>query len=142
MTCTCQMCGQALFGGMSAITLTVPATLEEDQKSRAVGDIADFDLLAARVAQHINEHHRRQAQEMSAVMFLAGKVYAMTYAESSTEPNFKKLRVSWRKAIMSQLFEGRDDDDQAAVEAPAAGSAAAPAGEASNEKKSVRNASI
>lgn len=141
MTGTCQLCGQTLFGGMSTITLNPGATEEEHQKSQALADISDFDLLASRVAQHINEHHRREAQEMSAVMFLAGKVYAMTYGESSTEPNFKKLRVSWRKAIMAQLFESRDDD-QAAGETPAAGDSAAPAGEASNEKKSVRNDSI
>lgn len=142
MTCTCQLCGQPLFGGMSTIMLDPGGTPEEHQKSQALADIADFDLLAARVAQHINEHHkRREAQEMSAVMFLAGKVYAMTYGESSTEPNFKKLRVAWRKAIMAQLFESRDDD-QGADEAPAAGDSAAPAGEASNEKKSVRNNSI
>jgi hypothetical protein len=111
----------------------------------AIAEISTFDLLAGRMSEHLNEH-AEQAAEMMAVMYLAGKVYAMTWAESpQSEPEFSALRESWRTGILEMmksttapvaiLDQGQTVEDAAAPE----GDSSDPSTE--NVKKSVRKAS-
>ena len=116
------------------------ATLDPEA-AIAIRDISTFDLLAGRMHAHVAMFHQDQAAEMSAIMFLSGKVYAMTWAESS-DPEYKPLRESWRTGILNMLQSTMNPVEVHDPDAPAADSSTAPLSpSASKEKKSVRKTS-
>lgn len=135
MTATCSLCGHVVrveSAGMIIDPGTDPAA------AAAVAEISLFDRLAGRMSQHLEEH-RDQSAEMVAVMHLAAKVYAMTWAESKDEePEYSALREAWRTGILTMMQNTSKPvavyDDQAA--AAAADSGAAVIG--SKAQKSVR----
>jgi hypothetical protein len=141
MQATCLLCGHIARVERSALLLnpgTDPAT------AAAVAEISEFDLLASRMMTHIGMAHEHEALEMSAVMHLAAKVYAMTWAEQpSAEPNYSALRDAWRTGVLHQMSMTSkpamtvDQTDAAEPGANSSGGALP----VSNVKKSARNAS-
>lgn len=100
MTAICQICGVTVEASSGPMLLN-PGT--DVAAAQAVAEISTFDLLAGRVSQHM-ERHQAQTLEMIAVMHLAGKVYAMTWAESpGNEPEYSALRDAWRTGILTML---------------------------------------
>lgn len=134
----CEICGLVLYANTPPVII-----LHRQQPSVAeaqgMADVAEFDLLAGDMAVHLGSKHPDHTAEMAAIGFLASKVYAMTWAESTTG-NFRALRKAWRTAVLTELAKERN---QPAAGAEADGSSASadapPSG--SNEKKSVRNVS-
>jgi hypothetical protein len=115
MIAFCQKCGQLIRGRQTA-----DVGLTGEQKAAA--RIQDFDSLAAAMLGHINERHTQPEtgaassamQELSAVMYLAGKVYAMSLAQSTDDEHFEALREAWRAAIMATVFPRAYADGTAA----------------------------
>lgn len=138
MTAACQLCGQIISADAVVNVLLTPG-----EDAMAALNVAEFDLLAGRMAQHLSAVHPRESAQAAKVMFLAGKVYAMTWAESGTEPNFKRLRSAWRKTIFHDLTEAYRDEPADALALPldtgAAGKEGSEEPSGSNEKKSSRN---
>jgi hypothetical protein len=129
MGCRCELCGVLLYSGRigsmggSDVVLrsdVVKATAEEWE---AAADLAEFDLLAARVSAHIAHSHPKQAQQMAAFGFLASKVYAMTHAETSYDvEKFKAIRAAWKDGIVQAM----KDQPSAVAPAPGVSTEAAP----------------
>lgn len=146
MQATCILCGYVGRVDRSPMLLNPgsdPAT------AAAVAEISEFDLLASRMMTHIGLKHEQHSLEMTAVMHLAAKVYAMTWAESpQEEPNYSALREAWRKGVLQQMNTTTVPAaaiDVVTVQADAEaepGGGSSPLGTSgSNEKKSSRNAS-
>ncbi len=148
MTATCQLCGATITGPQRVAMLLNPGT--DPAAAKAVAEISEFDLLAGRVSQHM-EIHQDQAMEMAAIMHLSGKVYAMTWVECPTDPEFRALREAWRSGILTMLqstskpvaVEELPDQADAAVVLPA-GLPGVSSGtpEGSNEQNSARKERI
>jgi len=107
----------------------------------AAAEVAEFDLLALRMVNHIGQEHHEQMIEMLGCQAAAAKVYAMTWAAANSETvKFTLLREAWRKGVL-MTFEA-----QHAQHLQAEGSALDPAGtgsaDASNVKNESRKASI
>ncbi len=138
MTTICQLCGEIIRADSAAMILN-PGT--DAEAARAVAEISLFDRLAGRMSQHL-EKHQAENYEMVAVMHLAAKVYAMTWAESPhSEPEFSALRDAWRTGILQMM---QTTTKPAAVYDAVAAAATPPALSStveSNEQKSERNAS-
>lgn len=135
MTSTCQLCGATVSAERAPMLLN---PVRNPEAAVAIAEISTFDLMAGRMHAHIAMFHQDQAADMSAIMFLAGKVYAMTWAENP-DPEYALLRESWRTGILTMLQSTSNPiavQDVAADASPSS-SDAAPSG--SNEKKSVRN---
>jgi hypothetical protein len=101
MTASCRICGEIIVGRAARLFMLNPDADKEE--TSAMVEIAEFDLLAGQIADHLSKRHEAEAQEMVAVSMLAGKVYAMTWAENATFPKYELLRTSWRKAILEQM---------------------------------------
>jgi hypothetical protein len=124
MGCRCELCGALIYSGhVSSLTgvdpmMTASGVVVTAEEIEAAKDLAEFDLLSARVAGHISQSHPKQAHQMAAFGFLASKVYAMTHAQTSYEADkFRAIRAAWKDGIVKAM------KDQ-----PAAGEAPAPAG--------------
>ncbi len=125
MTATCQLCGVLLTADLTiSQRMQIAAASQNEEERLALIQVNEFDLIAARAAAHIAERHQEQARMSMMVVFAAGKVYAATHLESSTEPAFNRLRTSWRKSLLRDVGFYRDED-----EAPAAAAPPAPAAE-------------
>lgn len=137
MTARCQVCGVTVEADHAPMLID---PRNNPEAAIAIAEISTFDLLAGRMHAHIAMVHQDQAAEMSAIMFLAGKVYAMTWAESA-DPEYQALRESWRTGILNMLVSKSNPvvEVQAVADAEPDSSVAPPSG--SNEKKSERNAS-
>lgn len=129
MTATCALCARTFvidkpyFGPLP----------ETDPEALAAHRLSEFDLLAGKMMQHLGETHERQLSEMTAVMHLAAKVYAMAWANEE-DADFTAIRESWRTTTMTAI-----SDPQAVYAAGAAASAeSADSGAGSNSKKSAR----
>ena len=133
MTAKCQLCGAVVRAETAGMILN-PGS--DPAAAAAIAEISLFDLLAGRMSQHM-ERHAEQNAEMIAVMHLAGKVYAMTFAESPEEPEYSKLREAWRTGILQMMAS--TTMPIAIYDDAAEGNSSAPSG--TKEKKSVRNAS-
>lgn len=118
MIATCQLCRAIIEAHRGPMILEPgqdPAAIE------AVTAISEFDLLAGRMANHISERHRNHAMELSAVGFLACKMYAMVHA-NSTEEEFGSLRAAWRAGILDMMHKiGTAQDEATALPAPPEG---------------------
>ncbi len=102
---TCLICHQPFFGDAA------PGTSE----------VIEFDRLAARMVDHIDRMHARQSGEMLVIMRQAAKVYAMTWAEDSSEV-FERVRESWRAELLTTLrIIDAEETQAAAPAAPTAG---------------------
>ena len=99
MTARCQICGATVEAAGGPMLLN---PFDNPEAAMAIREISTFDLLAGRMHAHLAMCHQDQAAEMAAIMFLAGKVYAMTWAESA-EPEYQALRESWRSGILNML---------------------------------------
>lgn len=135
MTATCQICGATVAAEGGPMLLN---PFNNPEAAIAIREISTFDLLAGRMHAHIAMFHQDQAAEMSAIMFLSGKVYAMTWAESS-DPEYKPLRESWRTGILNMLQSTTNPVEVQDAAAAADSSPVVPS--ASKEKKSPRNIS-
>jgi hypothetical protein len=110
MIAFCGVCGQLVRGkevpGLSA-------------------ELQEFDNLAGAMLHHIFERHTKRTgpepsagEQLSAVMNLAGKVYAMSHAQTpaATETDaarqFEQLRDAWREAIQQAIFPRAYPADQ------------------------------
>lgn len=87
--------------------------------------VIEFDRLASRMVDHIDRMHARQSGEMLVIMRHAAKVYAMTWAEDSSNV-FAHVREAWRKELLTTLRIIDPEETQAA-----AAEAVAPEGSAS-----------
>jgi hypothetical protein len=120
MIAFCQKCGQLVRGRQTA-----DVGLSDSQKAAA--RIQDFDTLATAMLGHINERHTEREtgapsslqEELSAVMYLSGKVYAMSHAQSTDDEHFAELRDAWRAAITA-VFARAYATDAAPPESPPA----------------------
>ena len=116
MICVCQICNELLHAREVSTPSIKPGagqqTIGSDADpalvARAQLDLQNFDLLAQVMYKHIAERHREHAEQMTAVMHLAAKVYAMTHAASS-RPEFEILREGWRRGILMGLFPAYAD---------------------------------
>jgi len=100
MTGSCQLCGTLIYANRTPkLNDPAPNTPAHEYFVR----LAEFDLLAGRMSAHLLQDHQQESMQMSAVQFLAGKVYAMTWCASATTPEFDELREKWRKAVLEQL---------------------------------------
>ena len=135
-SCVCDMCGVVVYVERPQGLILHPGVSAEELL--AIAELAEFDLLAGKMYAHILERHPNHAREMSAVAYLAGKVYAMTWCNSAGD-EFATLRKTWRKTFLTELAKERTQaaapDDISTSEPPAD-----PDG--SYEKKSERNDSI
>lgn len=121
MTAMCQLCGTPIFDAMPDRVTQEIMMMPIDPAGRdGLLQLNQFDYLAARMMDHLLRHHANEAQISALVQFAAAKVFAATHMESSTEPNFKRLRTSWRKSLLNDLGVYRDED------APAPAAAADP----------------
>ena len=113
MICVCQICNELLHAREVSTPSIKPGagqqTIGSDADpalvARAQLDLQNFDLLAQVMYKHIAERHREHAEQMTAVMHLAAKVYAMTHAASS-RPEFEILREGWRRGILDGAVPG------------------------------------
>lgn len=142
MTAICQLCGIVVRADNAPMIITPPPGIDADG-AKVVLEISLFDKLAGRMTQHL-EQHEFQNGEMVAVMFLAAKMYAMTFAESSEdEPEYSALRDAWRTGILQMLQTTTkpvpvfDAGQEPAAGEPANGSGVVE----SNEQKSARKVS-
>jgi hypothetical protein len=133
--CQINSCGVLVFAERTSELMVVHPDPEEHKK---LVDLAEFDLLAGKMAVHIGNYHPEHAREMSAVGFLASKVYAMTWVVSS-EKGFAAMRNSWKRVFIEELAK---DPDQAAAAAADSTTSPPPVPEGSYEKKSERKDSI
>lgn len=137
MQAACVLCGHIISVNPGPMLIDPGQNAEV---ARAVAEISEFDLMAARMVSHLGKEHQNQTREMTAVMHLAAKVYSMTWAESDLEePNYSALRDAWRKSILNQLETTSQPMTQADAVTVSDGSSIPPSG--SNEKKSERKAS-
>lgn len=100
--------------------------------------VQEFDSLAAAMLGHINQRHTDREkgaeaslqEELSAVMYLAGKVYAMSLAQSTDDEHFEALREAWRASIFAALALTSTSEAYATgtADGTAAGSSPPPAG--------------
>jgi hypothetical protein len=100
VTAICQLCGEIIQGPEAPAELHIFGRSEDELRARA---LQEFDALAGKVAEHIANRHDTAAQEMTAICFLSGKVFAMSHAES-TIPNFGEMREAWRATIISAMW--------------------------------------
>jgi hypothetical protein len=149
MNATCILCGFVARVERSPLLINPGLVGDDPATLAAVQEISEFDLLAGRMMNHIGSAHREHTLEMTAVMHLAAKVYAMTWAEApGDEPNYSALREAWRKGVLQQMNTTTvAATDVVTLQAEAAdapgvaGNSAAAPPSGSNVKKSVRNAS-
>lgn len=101
MTCACSLCGFLIFADVPTVGAPLNNTAE----------VAVFDLLAAKLVQHLSDRHRPQAYAMLAVQNLTSKVYAMTWAQPMpTDRKFRELRRAWRAGVLATIMEHRQAD--------------------------------
>ena len=117
MTAACKLCGQIIVGKDAINTVGdligswAPASAGEVSDigvslgREAARQVANFDLLAGAVMQHISWHHSNEMvmMETVAVGNLSMKIFAMRHATSNSE-NFAQLRDSWSEGIRKVLF--------------------------------------
>lgn len=135
MSCSCQICGTIITSSHRAVVEMVPGAkpIAADQRAE-IEAIAEFDLHAARVAEHIGTFHPEHAAAMASIQFLAMKVYAMTWTDTAVQgAAFRKIRAQWQKEILQQIAR-QELGDAPAPPAPALpGAAAGSSGTASTE---------
>ena len=102
MIALCGVCRE-IVRAAEVMTRILPGAETDEQ--RAQRELQDFDLLAGAMAEHLNQRHQQHAMEMTAMMFLAGKAYAMRWAES-TEPRMALMRDAWRAGVVDFLIPG------------------------------------
>lgn len=124
MIATCRLCKE-LIAGTRAYTYRAPMLGESMPEYKLSRQVAEFDYLATAMLTHIMVRHARMSSDdpaeppglqVNAVMALAGKTYAMTYAETATDA--ESVRKIWRHAIGQALFPDAYVEDEAG--APAA----------------------
>lgn len=136
MRITCVLCGQII---QADNVRTFPEGMPAEQAAE-MHAVQEFDLVAARMGVHLDESHPIHAQEKVAVMYLAGKAYAMNYASWPEELTI--VRNQWRGSISIAMSTAVHFEAPAG--SPAAGgdgSAASSADPASNVKNESRKAS-
>jgi hypothetical protein len=133
MIAFCGVCGQLVRGK------EIPG-IAPDPETKAKAELQEFDNLAGAMLHHIFERHTKRTgpepsagDQLSAVMNLSGKVYAMSHAQTpaATETDaarqFVQLRDAWRESVQRALFpiayaDGTADGTAAPSSAPPAGS--------------------
>lgn len=134
MTSSCRLCGQVISGPETTAVILDPDI--DPREAAAMAELAEFDLLAGKVSLHISQHHADFAAEMTAVGYLAAKVYAMNLTNESSV-KFRSLRQAWRRGIML-MFEATLGKIQAAGAADPGGSSSDPDPSGSKEKNDSR----
>jgi hypothetical protein len=141
MKVTCQLCGDVIR--VDFVRLPIPASLEGVARNDAelTQQLQEYDLLAGTMSRHLNNKHPNQSEEQAGCMFLAGKMYAMNWADA---PELEALKREWRNHVLMRMTVTTQRDGDASP-VPASDSTvgsedAVPT--ASNEKKSIRKDSI
>jgi len=118
MRALCQLCGTVIEAQLDlSQLLQIAKECETEDERTALRRVNEFDQLAARMNHHLSRHHKDQATMAILVSHAATKVYAATHMESITEPEFNRLRTSWRKSLLRDVGVYRDEDEPAAAAA-------------------------
>lgn len=126
----CELCGTIIVAELElAQHLEISKHADTEEARTALVRVNEFDQLASRMNQHISQRHKDEAQMSVLVSYAATKVYAATRMQSATEPDFDRLRTSWRKSLLRDVGIYRDEDEPTGAAAPA-GTAPLGAGDA------------
>lgn len=119
MIAFCGVCGQLIRGK------EIPG-LSADPEIQAKAELQEFDNLAGSMLHHIFERHTKRdgpqpsaGEQLSAVMNLSGKVYAMSHAQTPAATDtdaarqFVQLRDAWRESVQRALFPAAYGDGEA-----------------------------
>jgi len=116
MRALCELCGSIIVAELElAQHLEISKHADTEEARAALVSVNEFDLLSGRMNTHLCSTHQEQARMAVLVSFAASKVYAATFMQSVTEPDFDRLRTSWRKSLLRDVGVYRDEDEPAAA---------------------------